>query len=729
MADTVLSRPGRFSVSPASPLTATQFQVDGLVTTFVAEASNPTTLAAITTGGLAYRYGRLGIMIGLEGRLAAPVVRTLSIGGGLFGEAATFQLTHRGLTVMQGGDPRLLQFGGSHGLALGTVESVVTFGSLRGAGFLAREQGVVVQHAFQSTAMVGGHQLTGLMGLTPRPEGTLAEQFLHAEVTNIQLSAGQGLLHTMTNGRLSAFEQGLDLSLRTREAGPQGFRLPSLSHLAEGPELALAGAHGRESSGERMADLTLRPMWMKGEGGEGGKRTPPTEGPHEGSVREPVNPHQVMERIRDIIIRSRTTEPATRERLSEENARELERLAEHYRQNPEELKQVLTQIKELTEVGRIEEALGQVVRELRHPKRSPEKNARVARQALERMPLNRETFMEPIHLIPNGLTVAAAICAAVSVIQASRGQHEVAALLLPVAAVLDKLDGAVARALNASHPIGAGLDSYADFAAYGVATAYFAHAVLESHGMSGMANVVAGITFSHALLRLAIFDFLGTNGHVLPTHDILGNPISKERSDFMGMPSTMVGLYAGLIYLAFGRDNPEAFFLATGTAGSAMFWPLRYVKFGNNFKNDSENPWRRIMTLVNVLAPTGAGGAFAAAHGEPRYLAMGILAGAMTYVVSPFFERAALAVSRWRNKSNPTDPSSGGTTLPNPNVRLPLAPPSETGDTLSDRARADHVRVEALSGEGRDSQEGESDRGQRDQHRGFAEPSERDKDK
>jgi len=211
-ASTILSRQ-----SFATPMSSTQSQVDGLVTAFTAEATRPTTLASMVVGAGMYRLGRLGTMAALEGRLANPAVRALSVGTGLFSEAASFQLSNRALRVgLEGADPRLMQLGGPHGLARGTLESLVTFSALRGAGSLAREQNVVVQHALQSSAMVGGHQLTGTLGLTPLPQGNLAEQFLHAEATNLQMQAGLGVFHGLTGGRVLAAERSLELQLALR---------------------------------------------------------------------------------------------------------------------------------------------------------------------------------------------------------------------------------------------------------------------------------------------------------------------------------------------------------------------------------------------------------------------------------------------------------------------------------------------------------------------------------
>ena len=78
MSDSVLARQSRVSFLQSSSLSSTQSQVDGLVTRFNDEASNPVTLASLVVGSGMYRFARIGTMASLEGRLAAPLVRTLS---------------------------------------------------------------------------------------------------------------------------------------------------------------------------------------------------------------------------------------------------------------------------------------------------------------------------------------------------------------------------------------------------------------------------------------------------------------------------------------------------------------------------------------------------------------------------------------------------------------------------------------------------------------------------
>jgi hypothetical protein len=84
--------------------------------------------------------------------------------------------------------------------------------------------------------MVSGHQAIGLLGIAPRPEGTLAEQFLHAEATNLQMSAGAGVIHSLAPG-IHAFERGLDLSLANGERNS----FSSLFFDSSSPQLAMAG--------------------------------------------------------------------------------------------------------------------------------------------------------------------------------------------------------------------------------------------------------------------------------------------------------------------------------------------------------------------------------------------------------------------------------------------------------------------------------------------------------
>ncbi len=84
-------------------------------------------------------------------------------------------------------------------------------------------------------------------------------------------------------------------------------------------------------------------------------------------------------------------------------------------------------------------------------------------------PSTRRSDTQLLRLIPNMVTIVA-ICAGLTSIRFSiAGEFAVAVYLILLAVVLDGLDGRLARLLKAESPIGAELDSLADFLNFGVA--------------------------------------------------------------------------------------------------------------------------------------------------------------------------------------------------------------------------------------------------------------------
>ncbi|WP_296763332.1 CDP-diacylglycerol--serine O-phosphatidyltransferase [Sediminimonas sp.] len=108
-------------------------------------------------------------------------------------------------------------------------------------------------------------------------------------------------------------------------------------------------------------------------------------------------------------------------------------------------------------------------------------------------------------LVPNMMTVAA-ICAGLTAIRfAAQGNFKLAVQLILLAAILDGLDGRVARLLKSESPMGAELDSLADFLNFGVATGLLVHfwAFSEAQNLGWIAVVVFALC---CVLRLARFN-------------------------------------------------------------------------------------------------------------------------------------------------------------------------------------------------------------------------------
>ncbi|WP_421999050.1 CDP-diacylglycerol--serine O-phosphatidyltransferase [Reyranella sp.] len=108
-------------------------------------------------------------------------------------------------------------------------------------------------------------------------------------------------------------------------------------------------------------------------------------------------------------------------------------------------------------------------------------------------------------LIPNVLTLAA-LCSGLTAIRfALQGQFKLAVIAIFVAAVLDALDGRVARRLGVTSRFGAELDSLSDFLCFGVAPALVLY--LSSLNGAGSLGWIVTLMFPMcSALRLARFN-------------------------------------------------------------------------------------------------------------------------------------------------------------------------------------------------------------------------------
>ncbi|HUA56930.1 MAG TPA: CDP-diacylglycerol--serine O-phosphatidyltransferase [Candidatus Sulfotelmatobacter sp.] len=96
-----------------------------------------------------------------------------------------------------------------------------------------------------------------------------------------------------------------------------------------------------------------------------------------------------------------------------------------------------------------------------------------------RRPLRRHSINR---LIPNILTLLA-LCAGLTAMRFALEQHfQLAVIAIVVAAVLDGLDGRIARLIGATSKFGAELDSLSDFVCFGVAPAVMLYLWVMSHG-------------------------------------------------------------------------------------------------------------------------------------------------------------------------------------------------------------------------------------------------------
>ena len=140
---------------------------------------------------------------------------------------------------------------------------------------------------------------------------------------------------------------------------------------------------------------------------------------------------------------------------------------------------------------------------------APDLDAVPQRRGLgEARPRPRRFRAVPIRIvIPNLVTLAALAMGLTSIRFASEGKFEIAVVAVIVAAVLDGLDGRIARAIRGTSRFGAELDSLADFVDFGVAPAmilYFS-SLQQIKSFGWFAALVFSIA---AALRLARFNVM-----------------------------------------------------------------------------------------------------------------------------------------------------------------------------------------------------------------------------
>ena len=164
------------------------------------------------------------------------------------------------------------------------------------------------------------------------------------------------------------------------------------------------------------------------------------------------------------------------------------------------------------------------------------------RRALHRIPRKPRLrhSLPLVHMVPNLVTITG-LCAGLTAIRFALVERwDIAVGLILFAAVIDGLDGLIARRLNAASVFGAELDSLSDFVNFGVAPAVVVYGfALQELGDAGW--VFALVFAIGCCLRLARFNV----GRAAPE--------APGRTHFTGVPAP-AGALLGLlpVYLSLG---------------------------------------------------------------------------------------------------------------------------------------------------------------------------------
>lgn len=144
----------------------------------------------------------------------------------------------------------------------------------------------------------------------------------------------------------------------------------------------------------------------------------------------------------------------------------------------------------------------------------------------------KANLIKPVRLLPSVITILA-LCSGLSAIKfALDGQLGLSLAMIGAAAILDALDGRVARLFDATSKIGAELDSLSDAISFGVAPALVLYTTLLHGGSFGW--IITLLYAVSIVLRLARFNTL-LDDDTRP---------SFEREYFVGVPAPAGALVA-----------------------------------------------------------------------------------------------------------------------------------------------------------------------------------------
>ena len=135
------------------------------------------------------------------------------------------------------------------------------------------------------------------------------------------------------------------------------------------------------------------------------------------------------------------------------------------------------------------------------------------------------------YLVPNAFTIASMLLGLASVARAAAGDYHLAAWMVLWGVLLDKADGTSARLLRATSPIGAELDSFADFSVFGIAPAALVYFRVRGLGLADSTAVV--------LLVAACATYVVAAAVRLARFNVSSPPLGDRL--FYGVPTTLCG--------------------------------------------------------------------------------------------------------------------------------------------------------------------------------------------
>ena len=198
--------------------------------------------------------------------------------------------------------------------------------------------------------------------------------------------------------------------------------------------------------------------------------------------------------------------------------------------------------------------------------------------------------------IPNILTISNLICGCIALYFTFQGELVFTAYLIGLAAVFDFMDGAAARLLNVSNPIGKELDSLADMVSFGLVPGSVVFHLLEE-GTLNQYSFMALLIPIFSAYRLAKF-----NVDENQNENFIGLPTPANCLVFVSIP--LITTFNSESTIAYLFEIPEILLIITILMSLALV--SRINMFSLKFKNFKlqDNKFRFFLITMSIILLT-----------------------------------------------------------------------------------------------------------------------------
>lgn len=198
--------------------------------------------------------------------------------------------------------------------------------------------------------------------------------------------------------------------------------------------------------------------------------------------------------------------------------------------------------------------------------------------------------------IPNLLTISNLICGCIALYFTFKGELVFTAYLIGFAAIFDFMDGAAARLLNVSNPIGKELDSLADMVSFGLVPGSVVFHLLEESPLSQYSFMALIIPIFSAY-RLAKF-----NVDENQNENFIGLPTPANCLVFISIP--LITTFNSESTIAYLFEIPEILLIITILMSLALV--SRINMFSLKFKNlkFQDNKFRFFIITMSIILLT-----------------------------------------------------------------------------------------------------------------------------